>query len=81
MLEYDAVCCSVMQCVYQRGRGLLAALIPALYGISLLQCVGVCWSVLECVAVYCRVLQCVAEGVSASCDLLQRWLFAALLPA
>jgi len=53
MLQYVAVCCSVLQCVAARH--------------SVLLCVAVCCSVLQCVvfvAVRCSVLQCVHSVVS-----------------
>jgi len=46
VLQYVAVCCSMLQCVA--------------VCCSVLQCVAVCYSVLQCVAVCCSVLQCVA---------------------
>ena len=46
MLQYVAVCCSVLQYVA--------------VCCSMMQCVAACYSVLQCVAVCCSVLQCVA---------------------
>jgi len=54
MVQYDAICCSVLQCV-------------AVCCIVLL-CVAVCCSVWQCVAVYvfsCSGLQCVLQCVAA----------------
>ena len=48
MLQFVAVCCSVLQCVA--------------VCCSVLQCVAVCYSVLQCVAVRCSSLQSVAVG-------------------
>ena len=46
MLQCDAVCCIVLQCV-------------AVW-CSVMQCVALCCIVLQCGAVWCSVLQCVA---------------------
>jgi len=47
VLQYVAVCCSMLQCVA--------------VCCSMLQCVAVCCGVLQCVAVCCSVLQCAAH--------------------
>jgi len=77
VLQCVAVCCSVLQCVAVCCR--YEDHIPGLYkwrlkgktvSWSVLECVGVCWSVLrvlQCVAVCCIVLQCVA----VCCSVLQ----------
>jgi len=61
VLQYVAVCCSVLQCV--------------VVCCSVLQCVAVCCSVLQCgsVAVCCSVLQCIAvrQCVAVCCSVLQ----------
>ena len=60
MVQYVAVCCSVLQCVA--------------VCCSVLQCVAVCCSVLQCVAVCCSVLQCVAMCCSVlRCVATERW--------
>ena len=49
MLQYVAVCCSVLQCVAVCCR--------------VLQCDAECCSVLQCVTVCCSVLQCVTVHI------------------
>ena len=73
MLQYVAVCCSVLLCVAV-GYSVLQRvavydwMLPFMIGCDALathrraapRCVVVCCSVLQCVAVYFSVLQCVA---------------------
>jgi len=80
VLQFVAVCCSVLQCVaiflqFSGGLSSLSFPHPHLYRLiyvavccSALQCVAVCCSVLQCVAVCCSVLQCDA----VCCNVMQR---------
>jgi len=74
LLQYDAVCCSVLQWAFSaalfvswsRSRSSILFLFPfhsfaLLLTLSdVLQCVAVCCSVSQCLAVCCSVLQCLA---------------------
>ena len=52
VLQFDAMCCSLMLCVaVEGGEG---------RAVCILKCVAVCCSVLQCVAVCCRVLNFIA---------------------
>ena len=67
VLQRDAVCCSVLQCVAVDVRGTLfkrqcvAACCSVLQWMSEVPCLN--GTVLQCVAVCCSVLQCVAVDV------------------
>jgi len=57
MLQYVAVCCSVLPFVAVCGSGssheiLVSIVLCVVLRCSVLQCVAVCCSVLQCVAVY-----------------------------
>ena len=59
VLQFDAMCCSLMLCVaVEGGEG---------RAVCILKCVAVCCSVLQCVAVCCSVLPC----VELHCSVLQ----------
>jgi len=72
MLQYVAVCCSVLQCAAVSCSVLHCVAVSRLYYLfsqgrlhagantccSMLQYVTVCCSVLRCVAVFCTMLQC-----------------------
>ena len=62
VLQCDAVCFTVLQCVVVCRASCVSK--PGLHIVqnfgSVLYCVAVCCSVLQCVAVCCSVLQCVA---------------------
>jgi len=61
VLQYVAVCCSVLQCVVDVYNMILSFARRESFVCASLQCVAVCCSMLQCVAVYCSVLQCVVD--------------------
>jgi len=64
VLQYVAVCCSMLQCVAAYVYHCCGVLQRDAVCCSMLQCVAVCCSrhvpLLRCVAVYCSMLHCVA---------------------
>jgi len=62
VLQYDEVCCNVLQCV---ARSTFGAQVVNLPSVTSSFCVAVCCSVLQCVAVCCSMLQRVAVCCSA----------------
>jgi len=69
VLQYIAVCCSLVQCVAVCGSVLQYVAVCC----SLVQCVAVCCIVLQCVAVFCSVLQygSMLQCLAVCCSVLQ----------
>ena len=63
LLQYVAVCCTVLQCVAVSCRVMRKEVVPMIKDseCSVVQYGAVCCSVLQYVAVCCSVLQCVAD--------------------